>query len=460
MLRGLSIAMASLLAATPGAAQDDPGLRARLEARFAGDRTGACVVVALVDPRRVSRARFCARAQAVPPDDEALFEIGSITKTMTAYLVAEHIAEGRWTLDDPIAAHLPAGTTAPRQGERQILLRDLLTHSSGLPALPSRLGTRDEADPYAQLTEQALLASLAEARLEQAIGSRSAYSNFGMMLVSLAVARSYGGDLEAALKTRLFGPLGMKSAYIAKPPPGARPVQGHLPSGAPTPPWTILPSLAGIGMVKASLEDMILYAQAHLDRADTPQARRLQMTRQPLAHGWGMNWALPTVKGRPVVTHEGGTGGFSSLLILDLAAGNAVVILADTSLVNLGGLSDLGLSLLGIDVPVQAPRVTQAAPEALRQAMVGDYEVAGVPVRIRLEEGRLIWQDPEQGRLELLYDSAGDFYPAGGQATLRPLGHTAGPVQRLRWSQGGGQLQILRKPPGPAGDGAASAARP
>jgi len=65
-------------------------------------------------------------------------------------------------------------------------------------------------------------------------------------------------------------------------------------------------------------------------------------------------------------------------------------------------------------------------------------------VRIWIEaDGRLMWQDPGQGVLELLYDSRGDFYPAAGSATLRPLDNER-PVRRFVWRQGGGQLEGLR----------------
>ena len=46
---------------------------------------------------------------------------------MTAVLVADLIESGKWSLDDPLAMHLPPGTPVPRQGERQILLRDVGT---------------------------------------------------------------------------------------------------------------------------------------------------------------------------------------------------------------------------------------------------------------------------------------------------------------------------------------------
>ena len=73
----------------------DAEVAQRLQARFAGARTGLCV----------------------------------------AALVAELIQSGRWLLDEPIAKHLPPGTVMPRQGARQILVRNLVTHSPGLPEI-------------------------------------------------------------------------------------------------------------------------------------------------------------------------------------------------------------------------------------------------------------------------------------------------------------------------------------
>jgi CubicO group peptidase (beta-lactamase class C family) len=192
----------------------DPGLQAQLEARYKGDMSGACVMVAIIEGTQVRRARYCALPEkAALPDWNAAFEIGSITKTMTAFLVSDLIAKGKWSLDDPIALHLPKGTQLPRQGERQILVRDLLTHSSGLPSIPSRMRASNPEDPWADLTEQEVLDSLGDVKLGVPIGSTTAYSNFGMAVVSLAVSRAYGTDYETALRSALFEPLGMKGAY-------------------------------------------------------------------------------------------------------------------------------------------------------------------------------------------------------------------------------------------------------
>lgn len=441
---------AALLPACAAPLPDGPAaLERRLLERFAGDRSGACVQAAVIERDRVVRGSGCAGTRsAAPPAPDAAFEIGSVSKTMTAFLVAGLVQRGQWSLDDPIARHLPTGTAVPRQGERQILVRDLLTHSAGLPGLPPGMSMPNPADPYAALTEAQLLAALGRVTLDRPIGSRAEYSNFGMMLVSLAAARSLGGDLEAALRERLFAPLGMGGAYVARP-LLARPAAGHLPGGTAAPAWTITPNLAGVGMVKATLDDMVRYARAELGSLpDVPAALTdaLRLTQQPLAHGYAMNWIVRTLQGRELRLHEGGTGGFSSLVVLEPGTQRAVVLLADTALTDLGGLGDLGLALLGLDVPL-LPRREVAMPPALRGALVGDWEVGGLTLHVReADDGRLLAQARGQSEFELRQDSRGDLYPTSFSALLRLEAPEAEgrPVQRLSWHQGGGMMQGRR----------------
>jgi serine-type D-Ala-D-Ala carboxypeptidase/endopeptidase len=435
---------ATAFLAVPAQAASVEDLDRVLRQRFEGDRTGACVVAALVEPGQVLKTRYCAkpRVDGGPPL-QATFEIGSISKTMTAALVADLINQGRWSLDDPIAKHLPAGTQVPRQGERQILLRDLVTHSAGLPPLPALMKASDPADPYATLTEQQLLDSLALVKLQAPIGSRSSYSNFGMMLVSLAVARAHGGDLEAALRTRLFEPLGMKGAYLRRAPAGQVLTQWHISTGAATTAWTINSSLAGVGMVRATLDDLVAYAQAALKPPATATGAALALTLKPVAHGLGMNWLLVKTPGDTLPLHEGGTGGFSSALLLSPQQQRAVVLLADTSLSDMGNLGDVAFTMLGLRPGPQPPRLATALPAALLAGMPGDYDVAGERVQVRKEGSRLWGQTASRPEFELLHDNRGDLYPSNFSALITPT-LEGGRVTRFALRLGGGMLEGVR----------------
>jgi hypothetical protein len=65
-------------------------LHGALEQRFKGDRSGACIAAAVIENGTEARAYFCAGAKSEGSiDDRTAFEIGSITKTMTAALLAD-----------------------------------------------------------------------------------------------------------------------------------------------------------------------------------------------------------------------------------------------------------------------------------------------------------------------------------------------------------------------------------
>jgi serine-type D-Ala-D-Ala carboxypeptidase/endopeptidase len=452
------LALAGIVCCGGATALSAEDLQARLRARWEGDRTGVCLLAAVTDATGTVRGRFCAlrRAGAGPGEDEA-FEIGSISKTMTAFLVARLVEQGRWSLDDPIALHLPAGTEVPQQAERQILVRDLVTHRASLPSLPPGFAPRNPSDPYADLTEAGVLQALARTPLRAPLGSRYEYTNFGMMVLSLAVAQAYGGDLEAALRHELWAPLGMRSSHIAKRATDTVLARGRLPSGAWTAAWTITPKLAGVGMVKATLDDMVRYARLAAGLEGPPAlAATMRRSQQVLAGELGMNWMHATRAGRAVVLHAGATGGFSSIVVAEPGAQRAVVVLADTSLMNLGGVQDVAFQLLGLPMgargpggsatvaPRQGPRLAVPMPAALRQAAIGEYELRGLSVRVFDEGGRVMVQAAGQPALEMKADSYGDMYFDAVDALLTPVIED-GRVVRFIWRQGGGMVEGVRK---------------
>src|SRR5262245_18647403 len=179
-LLGLALALSSV----PSFAMGDDELRLALEQRFKDDRSGACVAAAVIDKGATASSYFCGNSQR-PYDEHTAFEIGSCSKPMTAALLAEFIAGGEVTLDDPFAKLVPAGTSVPSLKCHEITIRDIVTHTSGLPGFPWLI--TDMNNPYATLTERDLLDALAATKLTRAPASQWEYSNFATMLLSYAL---------------------------------------------------------------------------------------------------------------------------------------------------------------------------------------------------------------------------------------------------------------------------------
>src|SRR5262245_26876434 len=448
--RLVSLLGAAALGAMPAFAISDGDLRAAVERRFKGDRTGACIAAAVVDDGATARAYVCADAKSPRPhDDRTAYEIGSVSKPITAALLAELIAMGEITLDDPIANLLPPGTVVTSFEGRQITVGHIVTHTSGLPRAPAQWGpAKNPMNPLAHLTERDLIGALAETKLTRSPRAQWEYSNFAIMVLSYALARRSGKDFETLLRERLLLPLGMNDTYVDRRPPHVRLAQGHLGNRMPWMPWDFPVDMAGVGGVRATLPDMVRLLEGLLGLREstiTPALARTQQQVSSVGRKMGMGWFIgSTAGGRTILWHDGATGAYSSFVAFDRAAKRAVVLLSDTSLIATGGIDTLGVHLIDPSVPVGAPRLVATADAKLIDALAGRYRLqAGLDMDLRRKGNALTIQADGQPEFEMGYDSLGDFYPLLFDALLRPK-RSADDTYTFTWFQGGGALEAER----------------
>ena len=261
-------------------------------------------------------------ALALDPGDTApgaRFEIGSVTKTMTATLLALLAGRGLLTLDDEIGRWLDAGPNAA------ITLRELATHTSGLPRIGPGMTPRRRAsaNPWAGYTF-----ALAEQDLrvaERAPDSPHSYSNLGYHLLGLVLERASGQDYPTLLAKELFGPLEMTHSGVG--PRGAGTLLPGLNAyGKPAQwdhPW-------GAGGVEATIADLARYTRACLTPPPGPLGAAIALAQTPVLRidstfEQALAWMAP---GGGVRAHTGGTGGFTACVVLDHDRARAVALLA------------------------------------------------------------------------------------------------------------------------------------
>lgn len=457
-------ALCPVLWTQPAAAGGDASLADTVRQAVESDRSGACLAVAIIDKGvddvDIEQAFVCADAgdeSRIGPS--AAFEIGSVTKTMTTTLLAALIDAGEASLDDPLADFLPDGARVPEWQGQPILLRHVLTHSSGLPPLPPGVDPANPMDPYADMKPQEVIEALGRVELDGPPGERPGYSNFAFMLLSQGLENRTGKEFETLLNQDLFAPLGMENAYITRRPEEVEAAAGHWPGGQAVPAWNFPSGMAGVGGVRATLSDMVAWVQAQIDPdTDTLTGRAIALTHEnvevaePLAEGMG--WFIRGEGKDRTLLHEGGTGGFSSLVAFQPASKRGVVVLADTALTDSGGLGGLGMHLLDGSVPLPEPARPAEADEALLDALAGNYRLSGgLTMELTHENGDLYIQAAGQPRFRMGHDSRGDFYPLQFSALLRPVERADG-RWLFTWHQGGGVQQARRvdsdKAPEPA----------
>lgn len=159
-----------------------------------------------------------------PMSHESLFRIASMTKPITAIGIMILQEEGKLSVDDLVEKHLPtfrdqrliakrdSETLTLKKPSRPITLRDLLTHTSGLPGgFPA--GMTDLYQRRQHTLAEAVLVS-SQQPLEFEPGSKWAYCNAGIDVLGRIIEVCSGQSYEDFLKTRVFGPLGMRDTCV------------------------------------------------------------------------------------------------------------------------------------------------------------------------------------------------------------------------------------------------------
>lgn len=161
-------------------------------------------------------------ADAAPVTTETLYDLASLTKVVaTTTLAMTLVDDGRLDLDKRVVDFLPRFRG---DGRERVTVRQLLTHSSGLPAwLPLNLELKGPA---------AYLERLEKTPLEYEPGTKSVYSDLGLILLGEVLARVGGRPFERLVQARVLDPLGLRSTLY-------RPGPELLPRVAPTEndPW-------------------------------------------------------------------------------------------------------------------------------------------------------------------------------------------------------------------------------
>lgn len=333
------------------------------------------------------------------PDRNTLFEIGSVSKTFTALLLADMVERGEVSLDDPVQKYLPADVPTTSRDGKPITLVQLATHTSGLPRMPSNFTPTDMANPYADYTDQNLYDYFRKARRLREPGGKPAYSNLGMGLLGHVLSLAAGKPYEQLIEERICRPLGMSRTRIALDDTlRADLAQAHDGDGAAVKPWD-LNVLAGAGGIRSDAFDMLTYSAANLALVDTPLKKAIALSHEPrvdsgagdgaVALAWHI---LPDGK---TIMHNGQTGGYHSIVALrpDLKLG--VVVLASTAW---QGVDLVGYGLLAMlqgrqPGPLPYRHMAKLSTEALDR-FVGKYEMTGIPavMTIRRESEKLFAQ--------------------------------------------------------------------
>ncbi|WP_426750561.1 serine hydrolase [Myxococcus sp. Y35] len=284
----------------------------------------------------------------VPNTPDTKFRIGSITKSFTATVILQLVAEGKLQLDDPITQHLP--DYRKDTGDR-VTITHLLNHTSGIPSFTSAPEYRDNHRTPYSVAE--FVKKSCSGDLEFEPGTKFAYNNSGYYLLGAIIEKLTGQTYAEAVQARILGPLGMKdSGYdvtatvLPKRASGYEPAPGGLVNAD----YIDMGQPYAAGSLYSTVEDLYRWDRAFYGDTLMPAALKQKMLTPGLQH-YGFGWAIAPLKLHDDKTsiqgilHSGGINGFASILVRAPERKEVVILLDNTSR---GSLQEIAGGVLSI----------------------------------------------------------------------------------------------------------------
>lgn len=261
----------------------------------------------------------------LPVDADTLFAIGSTTKAFTAMLVLMAREAGVLSLDDSPKKCLPYFSLEDENADRNIKVRDLLTHTSGLARM-------DIGWITGKLSKEEIIRLAGLAKPVADLGKEFHYQNIMYLAAGECVATVMRSSYEALLQERIFDVISMRSANVSVAETQALPTHavGYAQFGVDKKirpvPMRPLDNIAPAGAINASARDMGQWLRLLLGRG-TVDGKRLiseasfeEMIKPYIEVGagtsYGLGWVLQELHGRHIMTHGGGIDGFVTLVTL------------------------------------------------------------------------------------------------------------------------------------------------
>lgn len=353
---------------------------------------------------------------ATPWTVGTISESGSTAKQFTAAALVLLARDGKLSLDDDIAQWLPE----TRGFGRRITIRQLLTHTSGIPdryLLHDLMGRPAEIVDHPNAEVLDVVAHLRDLNFDP--GEDYLYSNTGFILAATIVERAAGKSLQAFTDERIFKPLGMTSTrwredHRTVVPGRASAYDGTLLRGVVNEhPFT---RVIGSGGLLITVDDYLRWAGA-LQRGEGPWGAVRDSLERPgrLNDGteltYGLGQGVGTTRGVPLISHTGATGGYRAALYRMPVQNVAIALLCNLGTIDPGIVATRVMEAVAGEALAARPAEPEgiAVDGAALAARAGAYHAARTEelLVLSVREGRLV--DSTAGNAALIPLSADRF---------------------------------------------------
>jgi len=289
-----------------------------------------------------------------PVDEHTMFGIGSNTKAFTTAALATLVDAGELSWDDPVYQRLPGFVMYDPYVAREMTIRDLLTHRSGMG-----LGEGDLLFwPPSTYTREEIIYKLRFMKPASSFRSHYAYDNLLYMTAGQIIPAVTGVSWDDYIRQHIFAPLGMNNSNVSNTAfkagddhafPHSR-VDGKLQVIH----FEVLDNAGPAGAINSCAADMAKWVQLQLNRGKFVERDGRLFSEQQSKEMWSaqtilpidnpppplaglkanfadyaLGWSLRDYHGRKLVGHTGGVAGFVSRVMLVPEENLGVVVLTN-----------------------------------------------------------------------------------------------------------------------------------
>ncbi|WP_291858555.1 beta-lactamase family protein [Marinilabilia sp.] len=306
------------------------------------------ISIAIINNGKVSYYGIIKEGDTISTIDnqKSVFEIGSISKIFTSTLLASFVIDGNIKLNETINDYLKT----PLNNSTEITFVSLANHTSGLPRLPANLDLTkvNPKNPYKEYKEKELKEYLTK-QLEVSNSGEYQYSNLGTGLLGYTLCKINNDAYEDLLQKKVFSKYDMQNSTAEIDKIKGNLVKGLNNEGKKVPNWE-LSILAGAGGIFSTVEDLSHFAVSQFDYSN----KELKLTREKTFEindnmDIGLGWhILKSQSDNLWYWHNGGTGGYSSSMVIDENSKNGIIILSNVSAFNpnMGNIDKLSFELM------------------------------------------------------------------------------------------------------------------
>ena len=279
-----------------------------------------------------------------PVTEDTLFAIGSCTKAFTTFVLGTLVDEGLIEWDEPVATYIPWFRLQDDHASRNLTVRDLITHRSGLPR-------HDFLWYNADYSREELVRRLSHLQPFADLRERYHYQNLMFLTAGFLAEQVTGRGWEDLVRERILTPLGMQRSNFS-----VSDSQRDADHAAPHSerddelqriPFRDITTVGPAGSINSSVSEMARWLQLHLAEGKasdqilaTPGTAREMFTPQTVMAGYptepqvlltsyGLGWALSSYRGHYRAAHGGGIDGFIAMTTVMPLDGIGVIALSN-----------------------------------------------------------------------------------------------------------------------------------